>query len=173
MESFRDNSIDQMGYSKNLQRMIALAEEVFSAHKDPSQIEVDEKVMKQLERIHPSTLSEHVEAEGPVVWILLIPTTIELMNKFIAEDISETELLNRTPLDTKYEALYLCSALVLPEYRRKGLATQVGTDAINEIRKDHPIKYLFTWNFSKEGANLADHASRQFSLPLLKREHKD
>jgi len=152
--------------------MIALADDVFSAHNDPAQLEVDEKVMKRLERIHPATLSEHVEADGPVVWILLIPTTIELMNKFIAEQITETELLDQTPLDIKYEALYLCSALVLPEYRRKGLATQVGSEAINEILKDHPIKYLFTWNFSQEGGNLAALASKQFSLPLLKRADK-
>lgn len=162
-----------MAYSKNLQRMIALADEVFSAHNDPAQLDVDEKVMKRLERIHPSTLSEYIEGDGPVVWILLIPTTIELMTKFIAEEISEKELLAQTPLDIKYEALYLCSALVLPEYRRKGLAIQVGTEAVNEIRKDHPIKYLFTWNFSKEGAILADLASKTLALPLLKRPSKN
>ena len=161
-----------MAISENLQRMIELADEVFSAHNDPAQLDVDEAVMKQLERIHPRTLSEHIEGDGPVVWILLIPTTIAPMNKFVAEAISEKELLDQTPLDIKYEALYLCSALVLPEYRRKGLATQVGTEAINEILKDHPIKYLFTWSFSKEGSDLAGLASKQFSLPLLKRADK-
>ncbi len=149
--------------------MIQLAEDVFSAHNDPAQLDVDEKVMKRLERIHPATLSEHIEGDGPVVWILLIPTTIDLMNKFVAEEISESELLSKTPLDQKYEALYLCSALVLPEWRRKGLATKVGTVAIRQIRADHPIKYLFTWNFSDEGADLAELASKHESLPLLKR----
>jgi len=152
--------------------MIELADEVFSAHNDPAQLDVDEAVMKQLERIHPRTLSEHIEGDGPVVWILLIPTTIALMNKFVVEAISEKELLDQTPLDIKYEALYLCSALVLPAYRRKGLATQVGTEAINEICKEHPIKYLFTWSFSKEGGDLSELASKQFSLPLLKRADK-
>ena len=155
--------------ASNFERMIALADEVFSAHNDPAQLEVDEAVMERLERIHPATLSEHVVGNGPVVWILLIPTTTELMNKFVAEDISETELLNQTPLGIKYEALYLCSALVLPEYRRQGLATKVGTEAINSIRKDHPIKYLFTWNFSKEGADLSELASETLKLPLLQR----
>ena len=159
--------------ASNFERMIALADEVFSAHNDPAQLEVDEAVMERLERIHPATLSEHVVGNGPVVWILLIPTTTELMNKFVAEDISETELLNQTPLGIKYEALYLCSALVLPEYRRQGLATKVGTEAINSIRKDHPIKYLFTWNFSKEGADLSELASKTLGLPLLKRPAKN
>lgn len=149
--------------------MIELADEVFAAHSDPAQLDVDEAVMQQLERIHPSTLSEYAVEDGPVVWILLIPTTIDLMNHFVAEEISEKELLDQTPLDIKYEATYLCSAMVLPEYRRKGLATKVGTEAIKQIRADHPIKYLFTWNFSKEGGELADLASKHESLPLLKR----
>lgn len=153
--------------------MIEMADEVFSAHNDPAQLDVDEKVMQQLERIHPATLSEYAVEDGPVVWILLIPTTIDLMNRFVAEEISEKELLDQTPLDIKYEALYLCSAMVLPEFRRKGLATKVGTEAIKQIRADHPIKYLFTWNFSKEGGDLADLASKYESLPLLKRPDRN
>jgi hypothetical protein len=156
----------------NFERMIQLADEVFSASNDPAQLDVDEKVIAQLEKIHPATLSEHVEGDGPVVWILLIPTTIDLMNRFIAGEIGETELLKKTPLNIKYEALYLCSALVLPEFRKKGLATKVGTEAIKHIRADHPIKFLFTWNFSPEGANLADHAAEHEKLPLLKRPVK-
>ena len=153
----------------NFERMIQLADEVFAAHNDPAQLEVDEAVMRRLERIHPATLSEHVEGDGPVVWILLIPTTKELMDRFVAEEISETELLNKTPLKGKYDALYLCSALVLPEWRKKGLATKVGLEAIKQIRADHPIQYLFTWNFSAEGASLAYNAAKHEGLPLLKR----
>ena len=153
----------------NFQRMIQLAEDVFSAHNDPAQLDVDEEVMARLESIHPATLSEHIEGDGPVVWILLIPTTRELMDRFVAEEISETELLYQTPLNASYDALYLCSALVLPEWRRKGLATKVGTEAIRQIRADHPIQYLFTWNFSAEGADLAELASKHEALPLLKR----
>lgn len=153
--------------------MIELADEVFSANNDPAQLDVDEDVMKRLGRIHPATLSEYAVEDGPVVWILLIPTTIDLMNRFVAEEISEKELLDQTPLDIKYEAIYLCSALVLPEYRRKGLATKTGMEAIKQIRADHPIKYLFTWNFSKEGADLAQLASEHESLPLLKRPDRN
>ena len=153
----------------NFEKMIQLAGEVFSAHNDPAQLDVDEQVMDRLQQIHPATLSEFIDGDGPVVWILLIPTTVDLMNQFVAEEISETELLNKTPLYQKYEALYLCSALVLPEFRRKGLATQVGVEAISRIRADHPIRFLFTWNFSHEGALLAEQAAKSENLPLLKR----
>jgi ribosomal protein S18 acetylase RimI-like enzyme len=154
----------------NFERMVQLAEEVFSTHNDPEQLDVNQEVIAQLERLHPATLSEHKEGEGPVVWILLIPTTNALMNQFIKEEISETELLNNTPPDKKYDALYLCSALVLPEYRRKGLAKKIALKAITEIRSDHPIQTLFTWNFSKEGAVLAESIAKQEGLPLLNRK---
>ena len=156
----------------NFERMIQLAEEVFSAHNDPAQLDVDEEIMARLEQIHPATLSEYIEGDGPVVWILLIPTTIDLMNRFIKEEISETELLDQTPLSIKYEALYLCSALVLPEFRRKGLATKVGLEAIKQIRAGHPIKFLFTWSFSEEGSLLAKNAAQFLGLPLLERKRK-
>ena len=156
----------------NFERMIQLAGEVFAVQNDPDQLDVDEEVMEKLHRLHPATLSEHVEGDGPVVWILLIPTTVDLMNRFVKAEISETELLDKTPLNAKYEALYLCSALVLPEFRNKGLATKVGFEAIHQIRADHPIKYLFTWSFSTEGAELAKKAAKMGGLKLLERPRK-
>lgn len=153
----------------NLERMIQLAGEVFAAHDDPQQLDVDERVIEQLLKLHPATVSEYMEGDGPVIWILVIPTTIELMHQFVDEQISETELLNQTPLNQKYEALYLCSALVLPEYRGKGLAKKLTLAAIEQIRTTHSIKTLFTWSFSREGALLAETIAKQEALPLLHR----
>jgi hypothetical protein len=155
--------------ANNFERMVKLAGEVFAAQNDPTQLDVDEDVMEKLQKIHPATLSDYEDGDGPVVWILLIPTTIDLMQQFVSGNISETELLNKTPLNVPYQALYLCSALVLPEYRHKGLATKVGLEAIQQIRNDHPIEYLFTWSFSKEGANLAHLAANTEGLKLLER----
>jgi len=44
--------------------------------------------------------------------------------------------------------------MVLEEYRRKGITKQLALEAIEEIRKDHPLKVLFVWSFTEEG-NLA------------------
>ncbi len=158
--------------TSNFERMINLAVETFAAHNDPNQLDVNEDVIKQLEQLHPATLSEQNESDGPVVWILLIPTIAELMNDFIVEKISESELLNKTPLNIKYDSLYLCSALVLPQFRRKGLAKKIALEAIQKIRIDHPIKNLFTWNFSMEGALLSESIAKQENIPLLHRERK-
>jgi hypothetical protein len=153
----------------NFERMIELSDEVFSSRTDPDQLNVNENVMKHLERIHPDTISEYDDGNGPVCWILCIPTTIDLMTQFIHKEISERELYELTPLHTKYEAIYLCSALLLEEFRGKGIAQRLGVKAIKNIKIDHPIKALFTWSFTKEGEKLSEKVSELVGLPLYKR----
>lgn len=153
----------------NYERMIQLAEEVFASRTDPEQLDVDEMVVAHLHEIHPSTVSEYNEGNGPCVWILIIPTTTQLMQDFLEKKITEKMLYERTPLHTTYDAIYLCSAMVLDEYRGKGIATRLTLDAVNAIVKQHPIKNLFVWPFSKEGDKLAQKISLLTGLPLLKR----
>jgi ribosomal protein S18 acetylase RimI-like enzyme len=155
--------------SNNFERMIQLAEEVFAVKNDPNQLAVNPEVLERLQRIHPASVSEYDAGNGPVAWVLLIPTTLDLMNKFLENTISEKELFDMTPLDTPYEALYLCSALVLEEYRRKGIVKRLALHAIENIRKDHPLESLFVWPFSKEGDFGAETIARLTSLPLHKR----
>jgi len=149
--------------------MIQLADEVFAVKDDPTQLDVNQQVLERLHLIHPATVSEYNEGNGPIAWLLIIPTTLDLMNQFLQGEISEKELFDLTPLDTKYEALYLCSALVLEEYRRKGITRQLSLKAIESIRKDHPLKAAFVWAFSPEGDHAAATISRWADLPLYKR----
>jgi hypothetical protein len=153
----------------NYERMIELADKVFSSRTDPDQLNMDENVMEHLQLIHPATISEYDDGNGPVCWILCIPTTLDLMTQFINKEISERELYELTPLNTKYEAIYLCSALLLEEFRGKGIAQRVGAKAIENIKLDHSIKALFFWSFSKEGEKLAKKASVLMGLPLYQR----
>jgi ribosomal protein S18 acetylase RimI-like enzyme len=155
--------------SNNFERMIQLAEEVFAVKNDPGQLNVNPEVQERLHRMHPATVSEYDDGNGPVAWVLLIPTTLDLMNRFLDNTISEKELFDLTPLDTFYEAVYLCSALVLEEYRRKGIVKRLAVDAIEALRQDHPLKSLFVWPFSNEGSLCSETVARLVSLPLLKR----
>ena len=91
------------------------------------------------------------------------------MTKFINQKISERELFELTPLNTKYEAIYLCSALLLEEFRGKGIAQRLVVKAIESIKTDHSIKALFFWAFSKDGEKLAEKVSLIMDLPLYKR----
>lgn len=153
----------------NLQRMIKLAEEFFETKNDPNQISVSEEIMDRLHELHPCTMSEKKNENGPVAWVLVIPTTHQLMEEFISRSINEKELLDRTPSGIKYDALYLCSALVLPEERGKGLAKHLIIDAVRSIQKEHPIKTLFYWSFSVEGRGLAGSVANEVGLPLRER----
>lgn len=151
--------------------MIQLADEVFATRNDPAQLDINQDVLAHLQRIHPATVSEYDDGNGPVAWILLIPTSLELKNRFLSGSITEKQLYELTPLDVPYDALYLCSAMVLKEYRRKGIAKDLTLRAVEKIRKDHPIQSLFVWTFSKEGLLGAEALSRWTSLPLEKKGH--
>jgi len=153
----------------NYERMIELAEDVFDAKNDPHQLDVDEKVIEHLLKIHPSTVAELEDSNGPFCWILLIPTTSRLMNLFLQNEISEKELYLQTPLNIKYEAIYLCSAMLLQEYQGKGMAKALTVKAIKSICNIHPVESLFVWPFSKKGAILAETIATELGLPLFKK----
>jgi ribosomal protein S18 acetylase RimI-like enzyme len=153
----------------NFERMIQLADEVFAVKSDPNQLDVNEEVLDHLRRIHPATVSEYDDGHGPVAWVLVIPTTLTLMKRFIKGEISERELYEQTPQNITYDAIYLCSAMVLEEYRRKGITKQLTMEAIESIRKNNPIESLFVWNFSEEGEITSAAIAQALSLPLLKR----
>jgi len=157
-------------YQENFQRMIALATEVFDSRNDPEQLDVNEKVIAQLENIHPFTLNEYADEKGPAVWILTIPCSTNTMKNFINGKLNEKELFNEVLQHNNYECLYLCSALVLPEYRNKGLALEKTLESIQEINKTFPIKTLLVWPFSEEGNNLAKKISSLCQIPLLIKE---
>ncbi len=157
----------------NFNRMMKLTDEVFATRNDPDQLQVNDKVIAKLQQIHPATLSEYNESAGPAAWILVIPTTTELMNLFLNGSISEQELYDRTDPAMKYEALYLCSATVLPEYRGKGLAKRLCYEAVESIRVLYPLKTLFVWAFTHEGNFLAESVSQKTGLQLKKKTGED
>jgi hypothetical protein len=153
----------------NLARMLQLVNEVFDTRSDPGQISVDDEEAALLASIHPATLSELANDDGPYVWILLLPTTRPLMLQFLAGDITEKQLLFSTTPGDAYDTIYLCSALVLPEYRRSGLAMKVTLDAINSIRAQHAITSLCYWKFSDGGKKLAEAIATQLGLELFEK----
>ena len=150
----------------NFARLMQLADEVFAVHDDPTQLQVDADVLLRLQQLHPATVSQHADANGPVAWVLLIPTTAALMAGFLAGRLTEQELYERTPIGVEYQAVYLCSAMVLPEHQRTGLAKRMTLGAIEHIRRDHPIDALFCWPFTDGGDALVEVLAKEAGLPL-------
>lgn len=153
----------------NFNRMLQLIDEVFATRNDPSQLQVNQRQLEKLRKIHPATLTELADENGPVIWILMIPTTKKVMEQFIHNQISEKELLAKTKPGQKYDCIYLCSATTLPEYRGKGQTKKLCLSAVDMIRKEHAISTLFVWPFTSEGEKLAVAIAEACKLELLKR----
>jgi len=150
----------------NFNRMLTLIDEVFDTRSDPDQLQVNEQVLKKLEKIHPACLSEHADENGPLIWVLIIPTTQIVMDNFLSGKISEKDIVAKTEPGEKYTCIYLCSVTTLPEYRGKGNSKKLCLNAIQAIRKDNPIETLFVWPFTKEGEQLAQSLAKECKLPL-------
>lgn len=146
--------------------MLQLIDEVFSTRNDPDQIQVNQQQLKKLKAIHPATLTEFADENGPVIWILIIPTTKNIMNDFLGGKISEKQLLKKTKEGDRYDSIYLCSATTLPEFRGKGETKKLCIKAIDSILKTHPINTLFVWPFTKEGQLLAQKIADECKLKL-------
>ncbi|MBC7553238.1 MAG: hypothetical protein H7257_04610 [Taibaiella sp.] len=153
--------------NENLARMLLLVDEVFDVKNDPGQLNVDEEVMERLKQIHPATLSEYDDGNGPAAWVLVLPTTKALMNDFLKGVINERQLAEFTLPCVSYDAVYLCSAIVLPEHRRKGIAKDMSVNAIKAIMEQHDILSLFCWPFTTGGESLAQSIAGEMGLELL------
>ena len=151
----------------NNARMIALIDGFFATRNDPDQIQVTPKQLKKIEAIHESTLTELADENGPLIWILVIPTTNEIMNNFLLNKISEKGILDYTVPGEMYDAIYLCSATTLPEARGKGKTKALCLANIEKIKQQHSIENLFVWPFTREGEALAKSIANASSLKLL------
>lgn len=150
----------------NLKRLLGLVDEVFETRNDPSQIAFSETDMEKMESLHPECLQEAANAEGPIAWVAIIPTSIELMNRFIQTEITERQLFESTTNETPKEAVYLCSAIVLPESRRAGVAFDLSVKAIKAMQADNRIAAAFVWPFSVEGESLAHKIADECGIPM-------
>jgi hypothetical protein len=153
----------------NFERMMALVESSFDTKNDPDQLDVNEEVINRLFQLHPNALIEKENVDGRYIWIILIPTTNELMKLFLENQITEAELFEKTPIGAQYETIYLCSAMTLEEYRKKGITKQLCLEAIENMRMKNPISSLFVWSFSKEGESLAEKIAAETGLTLFKK----
>jgi hypothetical protein len=157
--------------ASNFERMMAIIDGVFETRNDPDQLQVTERDMAKLQALHPATVSEYNEGNGPCVWVLLIPTTRAIMQQFLDGTVSENGILQQTVPGTSFEAVYLCSATTLPEYRGKGITSRITIEAINSMKAEHSITDLFVWPFTSEGEALAKKLADKLQLPLYVRKH--
>jgi hypothetical protein len=153
----------------NLERMVALADQFFDVKSDPEQLAVDDEVRRKLRALHPATMNEEGDEAGPIAWVLVIPTSHAVMERFLRKEISEKALLDEAVVSPSFEAIYLCSALVLPEHRKKGVAKRLAVQAVQRIQAGHQVREVYCWPFSDEGRRLARAIAGELHVPLFER----
>lgn len=154
----------------NFEVMMQIVNEVFHYDTDPHQLQVDESVVEQLSALHPATCIELNDNNGPIFWLILIPTSHSAMEQFLKGMISEQALYSMALTEKQYDALYLCSITLHPDYRKKGMALEQTLQAIEQLKTNWPIKSLFYWPLSKEGDQLAQKLAQIIGLPIHKKE---
>ena len=153
----------------NLKRLLELVDDVFETRNDPTQIAFSEADMEKMELLHSGCLQEAAKADGPISWVAVIPTSLELMNLFVQGELTERQLFEATEETTPKQAVYLCSAIVLPEFRRSGIAFDLSVNSIRSIQEDQKIEAAFVWPFTDEGKALAQKVASSCGLPLFVR----
>ncbi len=135
------------------------AEKFFGTLSDSEQIPITMESHDKLEAMDPNSMLYKRDVEGHVVaWTVFVPTTSDLMSKFLSGEITERQLFDRTSAGIGYDALYLCSIIVPSEYRGRGYAKEPGAEAVKRLSKSNKIKNLFAWPYSKEGQQLLEFA---------------
>ena len=151
---------------KNLDKILDMAEDFFKTESDSKQILIGKESFYKLQRLHPKTVVCKLENGELISWVVILPTQVELMEKFLNDEINERELLDMTEVQEKYEALYLCAAFTVHKYRRKGYALQMFKEAIDAISKTENVK-LFTWLFSEEGGKIIEKLNQILGTKIL------
>lgn len=151
-------------------KMEYIAESLFGTQNDPEQILINEEANRKLRGIHQDTILWREDGNGnPISWIVVVPTSIPIMEKFLKREISEQKLFDIATEEKKFDALYLCSAITIPEYRKRGLAMELMLEAIEKFapKKEQP---LFSWPYSPEGDSLIRKLEEKLGRKILLRE---
>lgn len=154
---------------KNLLKTMQIAERFFGTQKDPEQMPINLASYDKIQKLSPYSLICELKNDEPVSWVVTVPTSKVIMNKFISKEINEKQLLEISNPQDKYDAIYLSAAFTLPDHRRQHLATKLFLEAISKIPHTDDVDY-FGWIYSKEGRKLGKTLEKKLMTKILTRE---
>lgn len=154
-------------------QMMTLAEDTFGTRDDPDQMPVTQESAEKLNLLTPDWLAYKVDPTGKLkAFAVVTPTTREIAERFLAGEITEREILELTTPQERYSALYLCSAITVPEYQRQGLATDLFKELIAGISLTDDA-LLFAWTFNEGGTALAKRLESDLGKEIKIRERHE
>lgn len=139
-----------------------IAEEFYGTVHHPDQIPITGESQQKLFQLHPKTVLFKLVDNEPVSWIVVLPTSQTLAEKFVNGEVTEKELFDKTTPSDVYEALYICSVFTVREHQRKGYGTGLLSEALEGIPLQ-PDPYLCCWIYSKEGEAMFRALSKKYA----------
>ncbi len=155
---------------KVIRDILEQSEKFFHTKEDDEQIETTFEVVEKLQKIHPSSIVCRYDGNDLIGHVSILPTSKDLMNKFINKEINEKKLFELTIPQERYEAIYLLAAVVEPKYQKNGIATEMLLEAIKGVPLlKNPV--LFYWPFTKSGEKLAQKVASILKMTLEGRKN--
>lgn len=149
------------------QKMDVIAEQIFGTIQDSDQIPIAKESGDKLNTLTPHWIKYKTDEKGdPIAWVIVLPTTKEMMHKFLKGEITEKQLLEFTAPQEAYSAIYLCAAITISQYRRQGLAFSLFEEAIEKISKTEDYA-IFVWPVGDGGLELAKKVGEYFNKDAL------
>ncbi len=148
-----------------------MVKKYFKTDENPEQMPPTKETQDFLYKSCQGYMNVLKDDDKVVGFMLLLPARKELMNDFISKKINEVTLFERimrSPMDKIPQTIYLCSTIVLEDYRGKGFAVEGTLKILDKFKKNKPI--LFSWSISPEGDNMAKKISKISGLKLIVRK---
>lgn len=141
-------------------RGMEIAGEIFPASVGPDQMQATEENFQKLKSLNPNSILYDIRDGEIAGWAVVVPTSRELMEKFVNREIGEQAVLDLAEKQDSYPALYVCAAAVVPAYRRRGVAMNLVQEAIARMPLE-PRHELYAWTTSPEGVALIEKLQQQ------------
>jgi len=141
----------------------------FKNNIDSNQWVSDFKTNNKIIKTFKYSLIIFKDEELIIGYSLVIPSNKKLMIDFLTNKINETQLIKSNLKNVNllnFQTLYLCAAIILPEYRNQGYAKKGVLKSINYYKKSNKNIVLFSWSYSKSGNQLLQAISNTVKLPL-------
>jgi hypothetical protein len=134
--------------------MCDLAVKLFGTDEDPTQADPNLENSKALISVDPHSYVYAEEDGHTMGWSCVLPTSKRNMELFLSGKITEKQLFEYSMANHSFEELYLIAAIVLPEYRKKGLASCMMESQILYFKKAHGISDLYAFTLTEDGKGL-------------------
>jgi hypothetical protein len=157
---------------------------VFDTDNNPDQASPSmEQFMGIYDNIDPYALLINKAPNGEIIgWSGIVPTSRELLRRFLSEEIHENDIIDIAVSEAKQairsgkqpsdEAAYFWASFMKPEHRGKGGMLEFKKAQFQMLKDRHPtMKEFYGYAETKEGAHLLERYEERFGIKIDKPQY--